>query len=92
MALDDHDQTWTHMALFESQLIKPPEFKAKKQLENYQEFISKFKFGKWILSDMDNYMLGNPMFLNVKPNLYDHPVFEGTSKDLKFTPNIRRTN
>ncbi len=41
----------------------PPEFKSSYKLENYMEWISKFKMGVWKLVDVDNYMKGNPLII-----------------------------
>ena len=59
--VDDSMYTWDHLAVFESQLIPPEKFKSSYKLENYQEWIIKFKLGTWKLVDLDNWMHGNPL-------------------------------
>ncbi len=44
-------------------MIPPPAFKSSYKMENYQEWLNKFKFGIWRLTDIDNYMKGNPLIV-----------------------------
>ena len=44
--VDNHDYNWKHLAVFETQMVEPPKFKSYYKLENYQEWLMKFKFGE----------------------------------------------
>ena len=47
--------------------------------------MGKFKFGVWKMADLDNWMLGNPLFINsLERNMYKDPVFRGS----KFDPDV----
>lgn len=83
-------QTWSHVALFESDLIPAPFLKSKTKLENLQEWLMKYQLGKWKLVDSDNFMLGNPLFLETHSNnAYSDPIFKGTDLDPELASNIR---
>jgi len=55
---------FNHAAVFECQMIPPPPFKSFSQMETYTEWIAKHKFGIWKMIDLDNWMKGNPYFIN----------------------------
>lgn len=59
--IDDNMYTWEHLVVFETQMIEPPKFKSFYKLENYMEWMGKFKFGTWKMVDLDNWVLGNPL-------------------------------
>jgi hypothetical protein len=42
-------------------MTEPPKFKSFYKLENYMEWIGKFKFSTWKMVDLDNWLLGNPL-------------------------------
>lgn len=87
------DRNWEHLVLFESQLKSPEKFKSTKKLEGYMEWLGKYRFGKWQLSDMDNWMLGNPLFSGeTKRSLYHDPVFKGSKYDPEITIDPRNTH
>lgn len=66
-------------------MVAPEKFNSFYKLENYMEWLGKFKFGTWKMVDLDNWMLGNPLFLKDKERgLYDDPVFKGS----KYDPNV----
>lgn len=59
--IDENMYTWEHLAVFETQMIETPKFKSFYKLENYMEWMGKFKFGTWKMVDLDNWVLGNPL-------------------------------
>ena len=57
--------------------MKPPQkFKSNYKLENYMEWLGKFNFGVWKMADLDNWMKGNPLIIQV--------IFEIFQKIYKF--------
>jgi hypothetical protein len=54
---------YNHACVFECQMLPPPNFKSFANVETYTEWIAKHKFGIWKMIDMDNWMKGNPYFL-----------------------------
>lgn len=90
--LEESLNTWEHLCLFESKMNPAEHLKSKYKLQNYMEwlgkkiflFLAKFKFGKWIMADMDNWMEGNPLLFDGKAkNRYDDEIFEGSKYDRK---------
>ena len=45
-----------------------------------------------MLADIDNFMLGNPLFIKKSKNEYSDPIFEGSEKFGKNALNLRKTN
>ena len=83
-------KSWDHLVLFESELKCPKVFSNRNKLENYQEWLGKFKMGKWIISDFDHYMLGNPLFEDdMRARDLDQEVFRGSKIDPNVSFNIR---
>ena len=64
----DNNYNFNHVCIFETSMIEPPQFKSFSKVETYTEWISKHTFGIWKMIDMDNYMKGNPYFIenNIK--------------------------
>lgn len=88
---NNNHQTWTHLAMFECELKEPETFKSKYKMENYMEWITKFKLGKWILSDLDHCLNGNSFFVEKYDNIgYKDPIFKG-SKYEEYGKNISDT-
>lgn len=80
------DQSWEHLALFESEL-KPADFlNSKYKSENYQEWLGKYKLGKWKLVDIDNFMYGNPLFTSTTYDEFKEDLFQGSKK---YDPELR---
>lgn len=53
----------------------------------------KFRFGKWILADIDNYLKGNPLFLFAEGGKkYDSSIFKNTAFDPQLASNLRETD
>lgn len=83
-------KTWDHLVLFESELKCPEVFVNRNKLENYQEWLGKFKLGKWIISDLDHFMLGNPLFEDdMRNRALDQEIFRGTKIDPNVNYDIR---
>lgn len=55
--------TWQHVAVFESQMIKPEKFMKWSLSENLLEWVSKHTFGVWKMVDLDNWLVGNPLVI-----------------------------
>lgn len=52
--------------------------------------LGKFKFGAWKLVDVDNWMKGNPIFLDSQTKArYDDPVFKLSKLDREFQIDLR---
>lgn len=69
----------------------PPKFKSSYRLENYQEWLGKFKFGVWKMADFDNWMLGNPLITKgSERELYKDPIFKGSKFDPEATINLTK--
>merc|ERR1712151_596287 len=84
------DNTWTHLAIFETDLIQPQKFKSKYKLEGYIEWLSKFKPGKWILTDIDNFMLGNPLVKEgSRLDKFGDKIFKDTKFDREANIDLR---
>jgi len=82
--IDESLNTWQHLAIFETDLKNPPEFKSRYKMEGHIEWVSKFKPTKWVLVDMDNWMLGNPLITEGnKMEEYKDEIF----KKSEFDPN-----
>ncbi len=63
----------------------PKEFKSYYKMENYMEWLAKFKLGQWKIVDIDNYMQGNPLIIkDSERSLYKDEIFKGS----KFDPNV----
>lgn len=60
-----------HVCVFETAMLPPPEFKSFSKVETYTEWIAKHSFGVWKMIDMDNWMKGNPYFLENKLDIND---------------------
>eukprot|EP01016_Furgasonia_blochmanni_P052771 TRINITY_DN8453_c0_g1_i5.p1 TRINITY_DN8453_c0_g1~~TRINITY_DN8453_c0_g1_i5.p1 ORF type:complete len:327 (-),score=54.60 TRINITY_DN8453_c0_g1_i5:287-1267(-) len=86
----EHDFTWDHVALFETQMKPPPKFRNENKLENFMEWLGKFKFGAWKMADLDDFMLGNPLVVkdNVRDKYMDE-IFKGSKYDPKQGFSIR---
>lgn len=79
--------------MFESELITPEKYKKRRLSENYQEWLMKFRFGKWVLADIDNYLKGNPLFLFAEGGKrYDSSIFKNTAFDPQLASNLRETD
>jgi len=50
-------------------------------MEGMQEWLAKFKPAKWVMVDIDNWMLGNPLLQNNQLSEYSDPVFKGSQFD-----------
>ena len=62
-------------------------------MENYQEWLTKYNFGKWILSDVDNFMRGNPLFLEgTGMSKYEEDIFKDTNRDPNISFDIKEIN
>lgn len=88
--IDETLNTWQHLAIFETDLIPPEFFKSRYRLEGMQEWLTKWKPGKWMMVDMDNWMLGNPLIQS--DNTHDHykdDVFKGTALDPEDNIDLR---
>lgn len=86
-------QTWTHSAIFETDLLPSDPLKSRYKLENYQEWLYRYKPARWLLVDADNFMRGNPLFLEAHARQkFDDPVFHGSELDPASGPNIRNFN
>lgn len=72
-------------------MVAPPVFKKQNQVETYQEWLSKFKFGMWKIADFDNVMQGNPLLEeDTRLKGYRHSIFSGSSYDREFNIDIRK--
>eukprot|EP01017_Pseudomicrothorax_dubius_P011145 TRINITY_DN14112_c0_g5_i1.p1 TRINITY_DN14112_c0_g5~~TRINITY_DN14112_c0_g5_i1.p1 ORF type:complete len:322 (+),score=60.02 TRINITY_DN14112_c0_g5_i1:110-1075(+) len=79
---DDSPGSFRHVAIFESEMKPPPRFKSEVRLENYMEWIGKFKFGVWRIADIDNWMKGNSVFSQLlDKGRFDDEIFKGTKLD-----------
>jgi len=69
----------------------PPKFNSSYKLENYMEWIGKFKFTNWRMVDMDNWLLGNPLILkdNIREK-YKDEIFKGSKYDNEAVIDIKR--
>lgn len=84
-------KTWEHLVIFECEMHKPPKFKSKYRVETYKEWLTKFTFGKWMISDIDNFMMGNPLFLGEKNReLFSDSIFEDSKFDYKANIDLHR--
>ncbi len=84
------NKTWDHLVLYESELIAPPLFTSRNKLENYQEWLGKFKMGKWIISDLDHFMMGNSLFEEIQETQKIRAeVFKGSDLDPNVNYDIR---
>jgi hypothetical protein len=45
-------------------MIPKEKFRSFSKTETYLEWVSKHLFGQWKLVDVDNWMKGNPFFIN----------------------------
>ena len=84
--------THNHLAIFENQLISPPEtylvnhgFEEWYIINNYRIARHKYDPNNWKMVDIDNYMKGNPFFINWD-NEFDKE-FEKTVKNLNENVN-----
>ena len=91
LKLDDSLSTWEHLCLFESQLVPSDFLKSSYRLQTYVEWLSKFKFGRWQLADMDNWMEGNPLVERRAREGYKQEIFKGSKYDRSVTINIKET-
>ena len=73
----DHNYSWMHSAVFESQLKAPEVYKKWSGSENIIEWITNHTFSKWQLVDLDNWMVGNPLVV---------PKFDPRSKHIPSEP------
>lgn len=93
VAGNSSNQSWTHLCLFESDLVVPEKFTKQRISENYMEWLGKFNFGKWMLSDVDNFLKGNPLFLGVEgAKKFDQEVFKSSSLDPSISSNLREND
>ena len=87
----DVEYSWTHMAIFETEMKAPPQFKSSYKLENYMEWLARFKFGVWKMVDLDNFMLGNPLIIKDNAReLYGDKIFKGTKYDPTTIIDLKR--
>ena len=90
--VEGQENTWTHIGIFESDLIQPGKFKSKYKLEGYVEWLSKFKPGKWQITDIDNYMLGNPLVRErSRHDKFDENIFKESKFDREANIDLRNT-
>lgn len=84
-------QTWDHLLLFESDLIAAEPLKSSYRTEQYQEWLGKYKVGKWTLADIDNALFGNSLFYDSKSQIEQRKseVFEGSSMDPRIDVRIK---
>lgn len=55
------------------------------------EWLGKFEFGVWKMADLDNWMLGNPLFLkDNEREMYKDKIFKGSKYDPEENIDIRR--
>ena len=88
--VDPNMYTWEHIALYETQMVPPADFKSFYKLENYMEWLGKFQFGVWKMVDLDNWMQGNPLFLNpTDRQKFQDDIFKGSKFDPKTHIDIR---
>ena len=59
----NHDYSWRHVGVFETEMEKPPKFTKWGGSENLMEWMSKHTFGMWKLVDLDNWLVGNPLVI-----------------------------
>lgn len=85
LALDYSMSTWDHLCLFETQLVAPDFLKTSYRLESYMDWIGKFRWGKWQLADLDNWMEGNRLVFGGKADRmaegHKDEIFKGTKFD-----------
>ena len=91
LKLDDSLSTWEHLCLFETQLVATDFLKSSYRLQTYLEWLGKFRFGKWQLADMDNWMEGNPLVLKGVREKFKDEVFKGSKFDKSTNINIKET-
>lgn len=89
--IDEETSTYSHTALFETQMKSPEKFTSSYKLENYMEWLGKFKFGVWKIADIDNWMLGNPLITKQNTReLYKDSIFKGSKYDPEAVIDIKR--
>jgi hypothetical protein len=64
-----NEYNFNHVCVFETLMLPPPVFKSFSHVETYTEWIAKHTFGVWKMIDMDNWMKGNPYFINNQLNV-----------------------
>jgi hypothetical protein len=57
------DYTWRHVAVFETEMERPPQFTKWGGVESVLEWMTKHKFGIWRMVDLDNWLVGNPLVI-----------------------------
>jgi hypothetical protein len=68
--------------------MKPLESSYK--IETLMEWLGKYRFGLWRVTDMDNFMMGNTPFYNyVDHNVVIDPILKGTKFDRSSYIDIR---
>ncbi|KAL4504165.1 hypothetical protein ABPG72_021003 [Tetrahymena utriculariae] len=88
--VDDNLYTWEHIALFETQMRLPPQFKSDYKLENYMEWLGKFNFGVWRMADLDNWNLGNPLIVKDSDrDKFKDEVFKESKYDPEYNIDIK---
>lgn len=84
-------QTWDHLLLFESDLTAAEPLKSNYRTEQYQEWLGKYKVGKWTLADIDNALFGNSLFVDSKSQVEQRKseIFEGSTIDPRIDVKIK---
>jgi hypothetical protein len=72
-------------------MIPPKDFKSYYKLENYMEWMGKFKMSKWKIADIDNFMLGNPLIIkDNERQFYQEDIFKGSKYDPRVNIDIKK--
>lgn len=88
--VDETLHTWEHLALFETQMKAPPQFKSDYKLENYMEWLGKFNFGVWKMADLDNWNQGNPLIKQGNNrDKYKDDIFKNSKYDPEVNIDIK---
>jgi len=89
--IDNNENSHKHTVIFETQMKAPPKFTSSYKLENYMEWLGKFKFGVWKMVDMDNWMLGNPLLINqTTRSKYQDKIFKGSKYDVESVIDLKK--
>lgn len=81
--------TWEHLCIMENQMVASKPLESDYKIETYMEWLGKYRFGQWKIADIDNYMLGNSLFLANHVQKELDPIFKGTKFDKSTNIDIR---
>lgn len=71
-------------------MVAPKHLESSYKLETLIEWMGKYRFGPWRITDIDNFMKGNSPFRNnYKEEEELDPVFKGTKLDRSSYIDIR---